>query len=160
MRKWAILAILLWSGSAWALEVECPAAGSNGDRVGKLAGTTETAGFEASQGYQVASNWLTCNSGAATVEFDTSRQWGAASQYIVSLEDIGTCTGVDITIGFRSNTGGRIHTVGTLSLATDSLVINGPRNRFIVAVINTMAGCGDAADVRLDSFIPRRSTTP
>lgn len=150
MVRWLLCAALLWIAvPAWAHENECPAAGVDGQRVAASAATTESAGKIASETFQQTAYWLCCNTGvAACADKDVG---GAADAVIVSLEDIGTCTGVDVTIGFRNDASGTNHTVGTLSIATSSLVIPRPANRFVTATVNTMAGCGaDNADVRVD----------
>lgn len=151
MKRWVPLLVLsFWmTGSASAHEVSCPAGGVDGQRVAVSAGTTDVAGKIPSPSAQQTAFWLCCNrdSGACT-DKDVG---GTASGYIVSLEDVNTCTVVDVTIGFRNDASGVNQTVGTLSLGTTSLVIPGPRNRRVTATVNTSTGCSASeVDVRLD----------
>lgn len=151
MRK-ILLASFLIASPAWGHAIECPTGGTDGSRVAASAGTTETAGKIASLDFQQEAYWLCCNRGvAACTDKDLT---GGADAYIVSLEDLNTCSAVDVTIGFRNDATGVNQTVGTLSLGTTSLVIPGPRNRFVTATVNTATGCGggDGVDVRLDVF--------
>lgn len=164
MKRWLLgtAAALALAGSASAHENSCPAAGSDGDKVAASASTTETAGKIPSNSARVFANWLCCNRGVATcTDFDTAgKAGGPADRYIVSLEGVNTCTGVDVTVGFRNDASGTNHTVGNLSLSTSSLIIDGPRPRFVTATVNTMAGCGSNADVRIDSYYDRADETP
>lgn len=162
-RALVVWMLCLLPANGFAHEIECPAAGADGQRVAVTAGqTSESAGTVRSNSQQISANWLCCNHGAgACTDFDTmARSGGPASRYIVSLEDVGTCTGIDITVGFREDATGVNHTVGTLSLSTDSLVIDGPRPRFVTATVNTMAGCGDNADVRVNTYHERANLLP
>ena len=154
MRKMIALGVLLLAAPAWGHEIGCPAGGTDGQRVAASAGTTEVAGKIPSRSFQQDAYWLCCNPGGGAC--DDKDLGGAADAYIVSLASVGTCTAVDITIGFRNDATGINHTVGTLTLTTDSLVIPGPRPRFVTATANTLAGCtaGDA-DVRLDALFQR-----
>jgi hypothetical protein len=157
MKRWLAAWVLVLGAPAWAHEIECPAGGSDGQQVAASAGQTESAGKIPSPAYEQTAYWLCCNRAAgACTDRDVG---GSASAYLVSLEDVGTCTTIDITVGFRNDASGVNHTVGTLSLGTTSLVIPGPRNRRVTAVVNTMAGCGgDNADVRLDVLTERRES--
>lgn len=151
---------MLYPLAAFSHETSCPTGGVDGQRVAASSGTTEKAGEVSGNYYKVDANWLCCNHAAgACTDFDTlSRANGAPTRTVVSLEDTGTCTGVDVTIGFRNDASGVNHTVGTLSLATDSLVIDGPRPRFITATVNTMAGgtcAANPADIRVDNYYKR-----
>lgn len=158
MRRIALWVGLLLAAPAAAHENECPAGGVDGQQVAKSASTTESSGKEASSSYEQLIYWLACNATVATHEKDVN---GAYNAYIVSLEDLGTCTAIDVTVGFRNEASGVIHTVGTLSLGTTSLLIPGPRGQRVVAVVNTMTGCGgDNADVRLDLLNERSNMRP
>lgn len=151
MRKWIALSLLI-ATPAWAHEIECPTGGSDGQRVAASSGTTETAGKIQSLDFQQEAYWLCCNKGVAgCTDKDLG---GAADAYIVSLEDLNTCSAVDVTIGTRNGASSVNQTLGTLSLGTTSLVIPGPRLRFLTATVNTATGCGggDGVDVRLDVF--------
>lgn len=161
MRVPAVLLLLLCASPAWALENSCPIGGSDGQRVGTTAGTTETAGKVASPSFNQTAFWLCCNrdTGACT-DKDVG---GANSAYLFSLEDLNTCTAVDVTIGFRNEASGVLHTVGTLSLGTTSLVVNRPANRRIAAVVNNSTGCaaagaGGEVDVRVDVLDQRNES--
>jgi hypothetical protein len=161
MRSMLVLALLLVAGSASAHEIACPSGGVDGQPVAASAGTQEKSGSVSSLSHRVFAHWLCCRHGVGScTDFDTYKAGGPANRYVVSLEDIGTCTGVDISIGFRNDASGTNHTVGNLSLATTSLVIDGPRPRFVTATVNTMAGCGANADVRIDSEYDRSTAQP
>lgn len=158
-RAWLLLAFLV-SSTAFAHENSCPIGGSDGQQVAKTAGSTETSGKEPSEAFDQKSYWLCCNrdSGACT----DKEVGGAASAYLISLEDLNTCTTIDVTVGFRNEASGVLHTVGTLSLGTTSLVVDRPANSLVAAVVNTSAGCaaagsGGEVDVRLDILNERRT---
>lgn len=159
-RALVVLLTCFWATAAWGHEISCPTGGAEGVKVAATAGTRDTAGKIPSGAFEIYANWMVCNrdTGAAA-DFDTtSRQGGAADQYIVSLEDLNTCTAVDVTIGFRNDATGVNHTVGTLSLGTTSLVITGPRPRYVTATVNASTGCtASEVDVRLDSYYRRTS---
>ncbi len=163
MARWIPLAVLLMVPiPAWAHEASCPAGGSDGQRVAITAGSTETAGKVASLSYDVRSNWLCCNTGvAACTDFDTvARAGGPADFYIVSLEDTGGCSSVDVDVGFREGTSGVNHTVGTITLTTDSLVIEGPRGKNVTATVNAATGCTTGVDLRLNTYYSRGQLVP
>lgn len=161
VRLAALLAGLLLSAPAWAHEASCPVGGTDGQQVAASAGvSSERSGIIGSASFDVRANWLCCNRAAgACSDFDTSqRQGGVADAYIVSLESLGTCTVVDIDVGFKETATGTTHTVGTLTLSTTSLVIDGPRGRIVTATVNTMTGCaggGEFADVQVNSYYER-----
>jgi len=153
---------LLVASAAQAHESACPAAGTDGQKVAASAGTTEVAGKISSNSQEGFANWLCCNKGVAScTDFDTAaRAGGAADTYVVSLEDTGACTAVDVDVGFKETATGVNHIVGTITLTTDSLVIDGPRARFVTAVVNTVTACTTNVDLRLDSFYDRANTRP
>lgn len=161
MRPILLGGLLMFSpGLAFAHENSCPIGGSDGAQVAKTAGSTETSGQEASEAFSQRSYWLCCNrdAGACT----DKEVGGAASAYIFSLEDLNTCTTVDVTVGFRNEASGVFHTVGTLSLGTTSIVVPRPANSRVSATVNTSTGCaaagaGGEVDVRLDILNERRS---
>ncbi len=161
MKRWILLSLLV-AGPAMAHEASCPAGGSDGQRVAVTASTSERAGEVASMAYEVRSHWLCCNRGvAACTDFDTvAKAGGPASAYIVSLEDTGGCSAVDVDIGFREGTSGVNHTVGTITLTTDSLVIDGPRGKNVTATVNTATGCTTGVDLRLNTYYERGVTAP
>jgi len=160
--KRLVLILVLLSAPAWAHENSCPAGGSDGDRVAASASTTESAGKVPSLSFDIRSNWLCCNKGVAScTDFDTvARAGGPADSYVVSLEDTGGCTAVDVDVGFREDASGVNHTVGTITLSTDSLVIPGPRGRRVTATVNTATGCTTGVDLRLNSYYERGHLNP
>lgn len=148
--RWLLAAVLvLLAGGASAHEISCPSGGSDGQRVAASSGTTETAGEIKGPAFSQQAYWLCCNKGVAAC---TDKALGAFDAYLVTLEDTGGCSAVDVTIGFRNDTSGTNVSVGTLSLATTSLKIDGPRNRIITATVNAATGCTTGADVRVDAL--------
>lgn len=158
MRRLGWLLVFL-SIPASAHEIQCPLGGSDGARVAITAGTNEKAGQVNSDSFVTWANWLCCNKGVAScTDFDSvAKAEGPADFYIVSLEDLNTCTNVDVDIGYRIDASGVNHTLGTLTLATTSLRIPGPLYRRVTAVVNAAAGCTaeDEVDVRIDSYYQR-----
>ena len=164
MRRFSIaVALLLFAGPAIAHENACPAAAADGVRVAVTAGqSSESPGTVRSNSQENFAHWMCCNQAAgACDDFDTmARAGGPASRYVVSLEDVAGCTAVDVTVGFREDASGVNHTVGTISLTTDSLVIDGPRPRFVTAVVNTATACATNIDLRLNTYHNRADSAP
>ena len=156
--------LALVPAAALAHEIECPLGGSDGQRVAVTASTNEKPGEVHSNSHKQYAHWLCCNQAAgACDDFDSvARAEGNADFYIVSLEDINTCTNVDVDIGNRIDASGVNHTFGTLTLATTQLRIPGPALRHITAVVNVAAGCAleDEVDVRIDSYYARGNFPP
>ena len=162
MKRVALLiTALVLASPAAAHENSCPVGGSDGQRVAASAGALSpdhVAGKIPSPSFQQDAFWLCCNRSSGTCsDKDTG---GAVDAYIFSLESLGTCTAVDVSVGFRNEASGVFQTVGNLTLGVTSIVVPRPANRRIAAVVNTMTGCaggGEFADVRVDVLKERKA---